>query len=117
MLQGIGIDIIETGRFQTLEDKDAFLTTVFTKKEIEHGRNEHDPDMHWAVLFTCKEAILKALALGLSCGSFWHDIVLEPAHTVSVTGHVETLLTPERTINLTHAHSRKYAISCALINT
>jgi phosphopantetheine--protein transferase-like protein len=116
VLQGIGIDLIETDRFQTLENKETFLAATFTPEEIEQAKQNPNPNIYWPEEFVCKEATLKACSIGLYYGSFWHDIVLSSTDSVTVTGRVKTHLKPAGMIKITCAHSRRYAIGCAFVH-
>jgi phosphopantetheine--protein transferase-like protein len=116
VLQGIGIDIIETERFRTLQNTEAFLKTIFTPAEIKQGKQDPDPCPWWAQAFVCKEAILKALSIGLFFGSFWHDISLDADHQAVVTGIIQRFLGSKNEIHTARACSKRLAIGCAIIH-
>lgn len=61
MIIGIGTDIIEKERVKKACEKDAFLSRVFTEKELELFRDKKERAAgNWAV----KEAVAKALGTG-----------------------------------------------------
>ncbi len=53
---------------------DRFLQRVFTEGEISYCTRRHDPAPHLAGRFAAKEACMKALGTGHSCGVLWKDI-------------------------------------------
>ncbi len=63
MIIGIGLDIIESGRFL---DWSAFKKQrIFTKKELEYADNDHaNSEKHLANFWAAREAFLKALGTG-----------------------------------------------------
>ncbi len=60
-LFGIGVDIEDTGRFKKIINNKTFLEKIFTDREIEYCRRFSSPDVHFAVRFAAKEAVIKAL--------------------------------------------------------
>ena len=74
MIRGLGIDLLAVERFSALDDKDAFSRNIFTPDERGRIEDSANRDRNAALLFTLKEAVLKALGCGLHYGSFWHDI-------------------------------------------
>jgi holo-[acyl-carrier protein] synthase len=58
----IGIDLIEVSRFKKLDKKakGAFLSKIFTKKEIAYCLSHAEPAVHLAGIFAAKEAMSKA---------------------------------------------------------
>ncbi|MEO0137533.1 MAG: 4'-phosphopantetheinyl transferase superfamily protein [candidate division WOR-3 bacterium] len=69
MIEGIGIDLIEIGRFAKVGTD--FYQQVFTESEIKEIKNNH---LLASLKFALKEAILKALGIGLSQGFFWKKV-------------------------------------------
>ena len=63
MLVGIGIDLVECGRFL---DWSAFKKQrIFTKKELEHADNDNaNSERHLANFWAAREAFAKALGCG-----------------------------------------------------
>ncbi|MBN2479232.1 MAG: holo-ACP synthase [Parachlamydiales bacterium] len=72
-IKGIGTDIIEVKRLKNVIKRkgNAFLEKVFTKKEIEYCQKfKKNPYPHLAARFAAKEALSKALGIGLGKISF-----------------------------------------------
>ncbi len=88
MITGIGIDLVECGRFL---DWSAFKKQrIFTKKELEYAENDNaNSEKHLANFWAAREAFLKAVGTG-----FGEDIAFSD---VSVThddaGRPELLIT------------------------
>lgn len=62
----LGCDLLGIARFRKVLARDpAFMETVFTPGEISYCRGRHDPALHLAARFAAKEAVLKALEIGL----------------------------------------------------
>ncbi len=75
-MQGIGNDIIEIERIESSikEYKEKFLNRIFTKKELEYCSKYKDAIPHFAARFAAKEAIAKALGVGIGKTLAWHDM-------------------------------------------
>lgn len=73
---GLGNDVIEVKRIQLAINrrKNKFLHRLFTKKEIEKSYTYKDPTPYFAGRFAAKEAIAKALGVGLGKSISWLDI-------------------------------------------
>ena len=76
-LVGIGIDIVEVKRFKGLWKKfgKSFLNKVYGEEEVTYCLNMKYPELHLAVRFAAKEAIVKALGTGMK-GVSWKDFVI-----------------------------------------
>lgn len=67
MIFGIGVDIIETARIKTkLEKESGIREYLFSSDEIEYCEAMANRYEHFAARFAAKEALLKALGIGLS---------------------------------------------------
>ncbi|MBM7624035.1 holo-ACP synthase [Sporohalobacter salinus] len=75
MVKGIGVDIIEVSRIKDSwqEYQDRFLERVYTADEIDYCLQKSSPEVHLAVRFAAKEAVVKALGTGLR-GMKWTEI-------------------------------------------
>ena len=63
MIIGIGIDLVECGRF--LEWSAFKKQRIFTKKELEYAENDNaNSERHLANFWAAREAFLKALGIG-----------------------------------------------------
>ncbi len=75
-ISGLGNDVARIGRFRRFieTDKQAVLDRIFTAEELAYALAKSDPAPHLAVRFAAKEALLKALGLGLRCGIRWCEV-------------------------------------------
>jgi holo-[acyl-carrier protein] synthase len=63
---GIGTDLVDIDRFRAvLQRRTALPERVFTDGERAYAEQRHDPAERYAVRFAAKEAVLKALGVGL----------------------------------------------------
>ncbi len=76
MIFGIGVDIVDTGRFERFvrENNQPLLDRLFTAGEIAYCSPRKQCATHYASRFAAKEAFLKALGTGLRDGLSWHDV-------------------------------------------
>jgi len=62
-----GVDIVHTGRIREIMERHrGFLNDIFTESEREYCLSKRDPVPHLAGRFAVKEAVLKALGIGIS---------------------------------------------------
>ena len=73
---GLGFDATDIPRVAEIVERygDRFLRRVFTEGEIDYCTRRRDPVPHVAGRFAAKEAAMKALGPGHSCGVLWRDI-------------------------------------------
>lgn len=63
---GIGTDLVELDRFRaTLERTPTIKNRTFTAREQEYADTKHDPTERYAVRWAAKEAVMKAMGVGL----------------------------------------------------
>lgn len=82
MIFGIGIDIIETARIQSkLEKESGMREFIFSPDEIAYCEAMANRYEHFAARFAAKEALLKALGIGLSdaCNLHAAEIIHMPS--------------------------------------
>lgn len=71
---GIGVDAIEIERFRrSLERTPTMRTRLFTAEELEYVAPKADPVPSLAARFAAREAVMKALGVGLGAFGF-HDV-------------------------------------------
>lgn len=76
MIYGIGVDIVSIPRIERMLTRwgSFFTQRVYTPAEITFCENRSNPGQHFALRWAAKEAMLKALGLGLRRGTKWTDI-------------------------------------------
>ncbi|MGN7613818.1 holo-ACP synthase [Magnetococcales bacterium HHB-1] len=76
MIAGIGTDLIEISRIRRIFDRfgQRFLKKVFTATEVDYCHTFSDPAPCLAKRFAAKEAVAKALGLGMRQGIWFRDI-------------------------------------------
>jgi holo-[acyl-carrier protein] synthase len=63
---GVGVDVCEVDRMRTvLARTPSFKGRVFTERERDYCDRRRDPAERYAVRFAAKEAVLKAMGLGI----------------------------------------------------
>jgi holo-[acyl-carrier protein] synthase len=73
-VKGIGIDAVEVDRFRAvLARTPGVARRLFTEAERAYGERRRDPAERLAARFAAKEAVMKALGVGLGAFSF-HDV-------------------------------------------
>ncbi|HET6383760.1 MAG TPA: holo-ACP synthase [Armatimonadota bacterium] len=77
---GIGIDFCELDRIESLMDRlgDRFLKRIFSAAEIEYVGSGSRAAIRSAGLFAAKEAVVKCLGTGFSCGVGWKCVEAVP---------------------------------------
>lgn len=74
MIVGIGNDLVDLDRFRrVLERRAGLVEKLFTESEREYALRRTDPTERFAVRFAAKEAVLKAMGVGIGAVD-WHDI-------------------------------------------
>ncbi len=119
---GIGVDLCEVDRMRTaLERTPTLRARVFTDDEQAYCDRRHDPTERYAARFAAKEAVMKAMGVGIGACR-WRDIEVAKAASgapsVRLHGGARTLA-DERGIErwhltLTHTHRMAEAIAVAL---
>ena len=90
MIVGIGIDLVDIERFRrSLERTPSMRERLFTDVELAYVAPKADPVPSLAARFAAREAVMKALGLGLGAFGF-HEVWVERAETgapsLAVTG-------------------------------
>ena len=119
---GIGVDLCEVGRMRdALERTPRLRDRLFTDAEQRYCDQRRDPAERYAARFAAKEAVLKAMGLGLGACK-WREIEVERAESgapsVALHGGAQQLA-DERGIGtwrltMTHTHRVAEAIAVAL---
>ena len=66
MIAGVGIDSLRIARMDQAMKREAFLNRVFTEKERDYLKKRALAAQSAAGMFCAKEAVLKALSLGIT---------------------------------------------------
>lgn len=63
MIHGIGIDLVEVGRFKAAMERRGrrFLKRLFTESEILYCMRRKNPETHFAARFAAKVSLFKAI--------------------------------------------------------
>ncbi len=65
---GIGTDLVEISRMETMKNRDSFLERYFTENEIDYIRKKRNMSGQTiAGIYAAKEAASKAMGTGLAC--------------------------------------------------
>ncbi len=122
MVVGVGIDIIEVSRIQSVAERfgDRFLQRILRPSEIAYCQSFRHPAPHFAARFAAKEAISKAFGTGIGAALGWQD--MEVARRESGQPYLvlhdggATLLASRGggTIHLSLSHTETYASAVAV---
>ena len=76
MIIGVGVDIVEVERIRQMIARHGarFIRRVFTDGEVKYCHGRKRAAEHYAARFAAKEAVLKALRIGLRRGISWRDM-------------------------------------------
>ena len=119
---GIGVDLVEIERFRKVLDRTpGIVDRCFTADETAYSRRRNDPTERFAVRFAAKEAVMKALGVGIG-DVRWRDIEVARAESgrPSIVLHgtaaalAESMGVAEWKITMTHTDSMAEAIAVAL---
>lgn len=120
MIYGIGCDIIKIDRIQRLVDNYGakFLNRTFTPKEIELAGRINNPDKiynYYAKRFAAKEAISKALGIGIGEKLAFLDIEITNDSNGKPICHILVGEFQHHTIHLSLADEAEYAIAYCIV--
>lgn len=116
----LGIDIVEVKRIENLYRKfgEKFLHRIFTDNEINYCFSRKNSFHSLAGRFAIKEAVLKALGIGMTSGFSFKDIEvinLERGKPIVIlNGKLKEML-GNRKIEISISHSDNYAIGVCVI--
>jgi holo-[acyl-carrier protein] synthase len=114
---GVGVDLCDVGRMrEVLARTPGFARRVFTEAEREYCARKRDPAERYAARFAAKEAVLKAMGLGIgACGMRDIEVVRASSGAPSLALHRRAApLAAERGITgwlLTLSHTDTLAIA------
>ena len=117
----VGVDLIEIARVRrALERYPAFRERCFTEAERAYCESRRNPAESYAGRFAGKEAVGKALGLGVARAFAWRDIEIagRPKPSVRLSGRVQAWA--ERVgagrIDLSMTHSRELAAAICVVS-
>jgi holo-[acyl-carrier protein] synthase len=119
---GVGIDTVEVARFRrVLERRPEIADRLFTPAEQAYGRRQRDPAERLAARFAAKEAVMKALGVGLGAFALRDVEVVRAASgapSLSLTGKAAELAARRGVtswhVSLTHSGLVAEAVAIAL---
>ena len=120
-VKGIGIDAVEVDRFRmVLARTPGVARRLFTDAERAYGARRRDPAERLAARFAAKEAVMKALGVGLGAFSF-HDVEVTRARSgqpaLALRGRAAALAAQHGVtawhVSLTHTHRVAEAVVVA----
>ena len=120
-MKGIGVDLVEVDRMRkTLARTPTLVAKMFTPGEVAYAQTANDPTERFAARFAAKEAVMKALGVGLGAVD-WHDIEVvrddAGAPHLVITGRAQALAADRGItswlLTLTHTASMAEAIAVA----
>jgi holo-[acyl-carrier protein] synthase len=119
---GIGIDAVDVDRFRRLlQRRPGAAARLFTEDEQAFGARWHDPAPRLAARFAAKEAVMKALGVGLGAFAFRDvEVVSAPSGAPSLVlrGEAEALAgrlgVEGWRLSLTHTDAVAQAVAVAL---
>jgi NAD(P)H-hydrate epimerase len=122
MILGIGNDLVDLDRFRrVLERRPGLLKKLFTEAEREYALRRSDPTERFAVRFAAKEAVLKAMGVGIGAAD-WHEIEVlrdeDGRPSLSLTGRAAALAAQQGVegwrLTLSHSEIVAQAVVVAL---
>lgn len=119
MIVGLGVDIAEVERVKLAIGRrgQAFLKRIYTAKEIAYCERFKNKFERYAGRFAAKEAAMKALGTGWSCGVRWVDLeVVREASgrpTMKLTGQARKIAAQlgVKRVSLSITHTRTQALA------
>jgi holo-[acyl-carrier protein] synthase len=117
----VGVDLIEVERIRSaLERYPRFRERCFTDAERAYCDARPNPAESYAGRFAGKEAVGKALGIGVARAFAWRDIEIvgRPKPTVRLSGRVRAWATrvDAGTIDLSMTHTRELANAVAVVD-
>jgi holo-[acyl-carrier protein] synthase len=119
---GIGIDIEEIARFETLTERWGlrFEKKLFTNEEIQYCSGKIRPPQHFAARFAAKEAFSKAIGTGWTGAFRWTDVEVRNDEAGKPSFVLYNTLSEKfggMNIHLTLSHSGAYVTAMVVIQS
>jgi len=122
MVVGLGVDIVEIERMRlALERRPRMKERLFSDEERLYCEKKARPEVHYALRFAAKEAVVKALGTGFA-GLRWRDIEVArdekgrpyPVLTGGAAARAAELGITETHLSLSFTHTTAVASAVAL---
>jgi holo-[acyl-carrier protein] synthase len=118
---GVGTDLVDLDRFRLAAERTpGILTRYFTDDERAYAERRNDPTERYAARFAAKEAVMKALGVGLgACELAEIEVVRQESGAPDLVLHGKAAaLAAERGVttwhlSLTHTDTAAHAIAIA----
>jgi holo-[acyl-carrier protein] synthase len=120
MIIGIGVDVVDVPRMREVIGRTAtFRERTFTEGERADAEKRRDPSERYAARFAAKEAVMKAMGLGLGAFGFYDvETVLAESGRPSlvITGKAAELASEAGITNwhLTLSHTTNTAVAMVI---
>jgi holo-[acyl-carrier protein] synthase len=121
-LVGLGTDLVEVARFRlAMERRERLPERLFSDDEREYAFRQYDPAKNLAARFGAKEAVMKALGVGLWKFAFRDVEVVRRkggAQSIALYGRAESLAAERGVrawhLSLTHTDTMAMAVAVAM---
>lgn len=113
-----GTDIIEINRIKEAIEKHGirFQNEIFTEKEIKYCESHNNQKyQHYAVRFSAKEAIFKAISNKLSRNYSWKDFEIVNNEIGKPEVFLKTVIPEVESIDVSLSHCKEYAIANVVV--
>ena len=116
-----GVDITKISRFENIENLDGFLNKYFTNEEKAYINSKSKSIQTIAGMYSAKEAVLKAMGIGIGSGvalkdiSILHDNLGCPY--VDITAKIDYYLLQKsaKEITVSISHDGDYAVAFCVV--
>ena len=115
MIKGIGVDIVGISRFKEIKNDSDFIEQILTRQEISEIYRNRQSEVHIAVIFAFKEAVMKAFGCGLNQGSYWHDVVVARNWIIHLSGFFKKLADEKSVLRIHSSYSKTKNYITALV--
>lgn len=112
MIRGVGVDIVEIGRFEGVMERygERLQGRLFTEGEVSYCEGKRRANHHYAARFAAKEAVIKAIGTRLP----FRDIEVVRGEKGKPLIHVKGYEKGYRW-NLSLTHDGDYALACVIM--
>ena len=124
-LVGIGVDIVDNSRVKKLIRNKAFISRIYSTKEINQSKKIKNKTSYFSKRFAAKESLSKAIGLGFRKGINFKDISVlndkygKPFYELNnnVKKYIYSKFKRKRIkISLSLADEKKYSIAFSMIH-